>query len=65
MAKKREPKPVKCSWIVRMKCTVVKEVVCDDCTEEEAREHPYDHAVGDEDEVEQTDYDVISVEPND
>lgn len=55
---------VKGSWIVRMKCEVTKEVVCNDCTEEEARTDPYEHAVGDETEISQDGYDVISVEPN-
>lgn len=57
-------KAKKGSWMVRMKCEVTKDVYCEDCTEDEARNHPFDHAV-DETEVEQTDYDVKSVEPAD
>ena len=57
-------KAKKGSWIVRMKCEVDKEVVCNDCTEEQARENPWDYAV-DEREVGQTDCKIESVKPND
>ena len=57
-------KKQKGSWVVRVQETVVREMVCDNCTEEEAREHPFDHAVGDVTEVDSSDWDVISVEPN-
>ncbi len=46
-----------------MNCQVVKEVYCSDCTEEEARINPWDHADS-EREIEQTDFDVTKVEPN-
>lgn len=52
------------SWIVRMKCTVIKDVVCDGCTEEQAESNPYDYSI-EENEIEQTDYEVLSVKPND
>ena len=57
--------PTKGSWIVRMKCVVLKDVYVADCTEDEARNNPFDQDVEDEIEVEQTDWDVQSVEPND
>lgn len=61
MAKK---KPKKGSWIVTIKAEVTKEVYCYDCTESEAREKPFDHADY-ERELEQIDWEVRSVEPND
>jgi len=62
MAKKRQVE--KKSWIVRMKCVVIKEVVTDECTREEASNSPFEHAI-DENEIEQTDWEVQSVEEND
>lgn len=47
-------------WIVRLRCTVTKIVVCEDCTAEEAEKNPYDHALW-EREYEQIDYEVLSV----
>jgi len=54
------PKPKKSSWDVRMRCTVTKIVHCEDCTEEEARTDPFEHAV-DEQEIEQVDWEVREV----
>lgn len=51
-------------WIVRMRCGVVKEVNCDNCTEEQARTDPWEYVVGDETEIEQYDWEVMSIEPN-
>jgi hypothetical protein len=51
------------SWIVTMRCTVTKEVVCENCTEEEARDNPFEHAVSEE-EMGQEDWEVTHVEPN-
>ena len=51
------------SWIVRMECTVTKEVVCEDCTEEQARNDPWTFAV-DEMEIDQIDWKVQSVKEN-
>jgi hypothetical protein len=39
---------------------VVKEVICEDCTKQEARTNPWDHAVCEE-EIEQIDWDVTDV----
>lgn len=64
MAKKpREPKG---SWIVRMRRTITSEIVCDNCTEEQARSSPYTFADAhqDETEIDCHDFDVLSVEPN-
>lgn len=56
-------KPKKGSWIVTMDCKVRKSVVVEDCTEAEALESPWDHAV-EENEVDQMDWDVVKVERN-
>lgn len=50
-------------FTVRCRCTVTKLVTCEDCTEEEARTDPFEHAV-DEVEADQEDYEVLSVEPD-
>lgn len=66
---KRKEKPVattkkpKGSWTVRMRCTVTKDVICENCTEEEARTDPFEHAV-DEMEIDQRDYEVTDVREN-
>lgn len=52
------------SWIVTMVCTVRKQVICEDCTEEQAVEAPFDFAE-DEVELEQIDWEVLEVKPND
>jgi hypothetical protein len=39
-------------------------VVCEDCTEAQAREKPWDYAVGSEREFDQEDWEVRSVVPN-
>lgn len=46
-----------------MKCVVTKEVVVDNCTESDAESNPWEFAV-DETEIEQQDWDVLSVKPN-
>ena len=56
-------KAKKGSWVVQMKCTVTKTVVCEDCTEEDARTDPFEYAI-DEQETSQIDYEVTSVEEN-
>jgi hypothetical protein len=53
----------KSNWIVRMECTVIKDVCVDDCTEEQARNEPFEHASG-EQEVDMRDWEVKSVTPN-
>lgn len=54
----------KCSWIVTIERVVRTEVIAEDCTEEQARENPYEYCV-DERDVDTIDYDVKSVELND
>ena len=61
MAKAKKEK--KSSWIVRLRCVVTKEVVCDDCTEDEAKREPWEFS-GDEREIDQVDWHVLSVEEN-
>lgn len=52
------------NWIVTIRATVTKEVCVENCTESEARENPFDHAE-DEREIDQVDYKVLGVQPND
>jgi len=66
MAKKKsEKKPKIGSWVVRVRCTVDRDVVVENCTEEEARKSPWDCSVAEENDVELRDFDVIDVSPND
>ena len=46
-----------------MQCTIIKEVICDNCTKKEAENNPWDYAI-DETEMEQIDYEVLGVEEN-
>lgn len=57
MKKKRE-------WIVTVECTIKKSVCCSGCTEEQARETPWEFA-NQETEIAMTDWEVERVEPND
>lgn len=52
------------NWIVRVKATVLKDIFVVNATEEAARTEPFEHAESEE-EVEQQDYEVIDVQPND
>ena len=54
---------VRGTWIVNMTCLVTKEVICEDCTEDEARESPFDFVV-EEKEIETVSWEVNNVEPN-
>ena len=56
-------KSKKRNWIVRMECKVIKDVYVSDCSEEEARTNPFAHSTN-EREVDQLDWEVRSVEPN-
>jgi hypothetical protein len=51
------------NWIVMMERVVRTEVICDDCTEEEVNANPWDHATSETD-LDQIDWEVISVGPN-
>ena len=46
-----------------MRCTVIKEVACSDCTEDDARNKTWEMA-DDETEIEQVDWEVVSVKEN-
>ena len=48
-------------WTVMMRCEIEKAVTCENCTEEQARFNPFDHAV-DEQETQQHSWKVLSVE---
>ncbi len=50
----------KSTYTVRMERTVITLVTCEDCTEEEARSNPWDHATGEQD-IDQVDWEVLSV----
>lgn len=55
---------VKCrNWIVRVKCEVTKEVICFDCTQEQAKKNPFQYAE-EERETGQQNWKVTSIEPN-
>lgn len=56
MSKKR-------SWVVQVRCLVLKELVCENCTKEDAESLPFDFAE-DEREIDRLDFDVVSVEEN-
>lgn len=47
-------------WEVTVRREVTKIVTCEDCTEEQARRDPFEHAV-DEHEVDQIDWEVKNV----
>lgn len=49
------------SWIVRLKSVVIQEIVCEGCTEAEARELPWSHHDGCEPTEIETDSEVVSV----
>lgn len=51
------------SWIVRLRATVIKEVVTSECSREEAESNPYDHCK-EETECDGEGYEVIDVRPN-
>jgi hypothetical protein len=51
------------NWIVRMKCIVLKDVYVENCTEDQARSSPFEFA-SEEQEVDMSDWEVKSVEPN-
>lgn len=59
MSKKTKPR----SFLVTLKCRVTKLVVCEDCTEDEARNDPFEHATEDR-ELYLHDYEVTNVEEN-
>ena len=56
-------KTKKRSWLVKLRVTVTREVVTQNCTEEAARCDPYMY-FADERELGTEDYEVLSVEPN-
>lgn len=63
---KRKPakEPERGEWVVRLEVTRVIEICCEDCTEDEASNNPFTHQVGGETDVDQRDWEVESVEPN-
>ncbi len=56
-------KPKKRNWIVEVECKVRKSLELEHCTEQEARTSPWDYSV-DEREIDQMDWEVTKVEPN-
>jgi hypothetical protein len=66
MAKQRRaPKSKRRDWVARICVTRLIEVCCYDCTEEEARDDPFQFQDGGETYIETIDYDVQNVKPND
>lgn len=57
------PNDEKRTWVVRVECKVIKELVCEDCTEAQAWQDPWDY-VQDECEIDQLDWEVRSVKEN-
>lgn len=55
-------KPKKGSWIVRIRQTVKKDLVCNNCTEEEARNDPFQYSDQNEQEIDSEDWEVLRVE---
>ena len=51
----------KSNWRVRMEVKVMKEVYCENCTKEQATDSPWEYAIN-ESELDQIDWDVISIE---
>lgn len=62
-AAQKDKKAEKCSWIVRVRCVVIKEVVTGDCTEEEASKAPLSLSIDEVDE-ELLDCETLSVKRN-
>lgn len=60
---KKSQKSQKSSWIVRVQETVIKELVCLGCTEDQAKNDPFLYADS-ENEIGSIDYEVIRVEEN-
>ena len=53
-------------WVVTMRCVVIRELCCTNCTEEQARNDTFNCSVNEkETEVDFLDWEVLSVRPND
>lgn len=63
MAKRKKKADEPTSWIVTMKCEVTREVICDECTEQEATDDTFAHSISERD-LELTNWEVLEVEPN-
>lgn len=50
-------------WVVMVRCEVVKELVCDYCSKQDAEDDPFAHAIQ-ERECGTPDWEVISIVPN-
>lgn len=48
-------------WLVKMSCVVTKLVTCENCTEEQATQQPWNFCT-DEQEIDMQDWTVLSVE---
>jgi hypothetical protein len=51
-------------WIVNARCVIIKSITCEGCTEAQAHDDPFAYAI-DELEIDQEDWDVISVKRED
>jgi hypothetical protein len=62
MAKKKKENTG--SWLVEVKVTVVRECLFEDCTEEEAKSCDWSKCVDEGQDMQMTDWEVLSVKPN-
>lgn len=61
---KQPASSAKGDWIVRMRRTVITDVIVNNCTKAEATADPFGHS-DNETEVDQEDFEVLEVSPND
>jgi hypothetical protein len=52
------------SWIVRMEVTVLRDVICEGCTREQAEGNPFEYAIEETTDLDTKDWEVISVKEN-
>lgn len=51
------------SWVVKLRETILKEVICENCTEQEAQDDPHRHSV-DSRELSLEDWEVLRITEN-
>jgi hypothetical protein len=56
-------KEKKGSWVVKMRCSIIKNVVLEDCTKEEAENNTWAYSV-EETETSMEDWEILGIEPN-
>jgi hypothetical protein len=58
-----DPVPQTRSFVLTVRCVVERQIVCEDCTEAEARDDPWSHAT-DERDMSMPDWKVMDIRPN-